>query len=44
MLDESIEESHQHVAFNADMRYHGQGYEIPVPVDLARVRAEGLGT
>jgi N-methylhydantoinase A len=42
MLDESIEESHQHVAFNADMRYHGQGYEIPVPVDLARVRAEGL--
>ena len=29
-------------AFNADMRYRGQGYEIPVPVDVERVRLERL--
>jgi N-methylhydantoinase A len=42
MRDESISEADQRVTFNADMRYHGQGYEIPVPLDLGRVRSEGL--
>ena len=28
---EGIPAEHQHVDFVADMRYHGQGYEIPVP-------------
>jgi N-methylhydantoinase A len=42
MRGEQIAETAQHVTFSADMRYHGQGYEIPVPVDLARIRAEGL--
>jgi N-methylhydantoinase A len=28
---EGIGAEHQHVDFVADMRYHGQGYEIPVP-------------
>jgi len=42
MADEGIAQGDQHVAFNADMRYRGQGYEIPVSVDLARVRSDGL--
>ena len=43
MREEGIGEADQHVSFNADMRYHGQGYEIPVALDLARVRSDGLG-
>ncbi len=43
MREEGIADADQHVSFDVDMRYHGQGYEIPVPVDLARIRAEGLG-
>src|SRR3954463_12094896 len=30
---EGIAAGDQHVDFVADMRYHGQGYEIPVPLD-----------
>jgi N-methylhydantoinase A len=30
---EGIDPLAQHVDFVADMRYHGQGYEIPVPLD-----------
>jgi N-methylhydantoinase A len=30
---EGIPADAQHVDFVADMRYHGQGYEIPVPLD-----------
>jgi N-methylhydantoinase A len=30
---ESIPADQQSVAFVADMRYHGQGYEIPVPLE-----------
>ena len=41
--DESIPQEDGRVTFNADMRYHGQGYEIPVAVDPAEVRASGLG-
>jgi N-methylhydantoinase A len=29
---QGIERGRQSVAFTADMRYHGQGYEIPVPM------------
>lgn len=42
MRGEGIDDTGQRVSFTADMRYHGQGYEIPVAVDLARVRADGL--
>ncbi len=31
-----------HIAYTADMRYHRQGYEIPVAIDPADVRANGL--
>ena len=41
--DESIPQEDGRVTFNADMRYHGQGYEIPVAVEPAEVRATGLG-
>ena len=30
-------------SYTADMRYHRQGYEIPVALDPAEVRANGLG-
>jgi N-methylhydantoinase A len=42
MADEQIAEDRQGVAFVADMRYHGQGYEIPVPLDPAEIRAGDL--
>lgn len=42
MRGEGIDDGGQRVTFAADMRYHGQGYEIPVSVDVARVRAHGL--
>ena len=29
---QGIDAGAQTVAFHADMRYHGQGYEIPVPI------------
>jgi N-methylhydantoinase A len=41
--DEGIEPDRQNIAYSADMRYHRQGYEIPVAVDPADVRANGLG-
>ena len=31
------------ITYVADMRYHGQGYEIPVAIDPDEVRAGGLG-
>jgi N-methylhydantoinase A len=40
--DEGIPEAARNVAYTADMRYHRQGYEIPVGVDPAELRA-GLG-
>jgi N-methylhydantoinase A len=43
MADEDIAPDRQSVAFVADMRYHGQGYEIPVPLDPGEVRGGGLG-
>ena len=42
MDDEAINASDQEISFNADMRYRGQGYEIPVPVDVERIRSERL--
>ncbi len=40
---EGIELDRQHIAYTADMRYHRQGYEIPVSIDPVDVRANGLG-
>src|SRR3954471_2125802 len=42
MASEQIAPDRQSVTFAADMRYHGQGYEIPVPLDPGEVRAGNL--
>src|SRR4051794_17385527 len=42
MADEDIAAGRQSVTFAADMRYRGQGYEIPVPLDPGEVRAGNL--
>ncbi len=39
---EGIAEEARSLSFAADMRYRGQGYEIPVAIDPADVRANGL--
>jgi N-methylhydantoinase A len=39
---EGIPSDARSVTFTADMRYHRQGYEIPVAIDPADVRANGL--
>jgi N-methylhydantoinase A len=31
------------ITFTADMRYHGQGYEIPVALDPHEIRSAGVG-
>ena len=40
---EGIAEDAQRIAYTADMRYHRQGYEIPVALDPEEVRGNGLG-
>jgi N-methylhydantoinase A len=41
--DEGIGQDVGRVTYNADMRYHGQGYEIPVSITPDEVRSKGLG-
>ena len=41
--DEGIGQEVGRVTYVADMRYHGQGYEIPVSVTPDEVRSAGLG-
>src|SRR3954471_22509967 len=43
MNSEGIATGDLRLSYVADMRYHGQGYEIPVALDAARVRGDGLG-
>ena len=40
---EGITDEARSINYVADMRYHRQGYEIPVPVDPSNVRDNGLG-
>jgi N-methylhydantoinase A len=42
LAGEGIDEGAQRVTFVADMRYHRQGYEIPVAIDPDGVRGNGL--
>jgi N-methylhydantoinase A len=39
---EGISQDTRSISYVADMRYHGQGYEIPVSLDSASVDAAGL--
>ena len=41
MDSEGIAAADQRLSYVADMRYHGQGYEIPVALDAAAVRVGG---
>jgi N-methylhydantoinase A len=43
LTGEGIAEDSQRIAYTADMRYHRQGYEIPVALEPAEVRSGGLG-
>ena len=40
---EGIDSGNQRLSYVADMRYHRQGYEIPVSLEPGDVRAGGLG-
>ena len=39
---EGIDESARRISYVTDMRYHRQGYEIPVAIDPDEVRTDGL--
>ncbi|HWQ01426.1 MAG TPA: hydantoinase/oxoprolinase family protein [Gaiellaceae bacterium] len=43
LVGEGIAEDAQRIAYTADMRYHRQGYEIPVALEPSEVRDGGLG-
>jgi N-methylhydantoinase A len=42
LAGEGIAEDAQRIAYTADMRYHRQGYEIPVTLEPSEVRSGGL--
>jgi N-methylhydantoinase A len=42
LTGEGIAPDAQRIAYSADMRYHRQGYEIPVALDPGEVRNDGL--
>lgn len=42
LTGEGIAEDAQRIAYSADMRYHRQGYEIPVALEPSEVRSGGL--
>ncbi|PRZ42812.1 N-methylhydantoinase A [Antricoccus suffuscus] len=41
--EEGIPESEQKVTYSGDLRYHGQGFEIPVTIDLTAFDGSGAG-
>ena len=43
LTGEGIAPDAQRIAYSADMRYHRQGYEIPVALEPDEVRNDGLG-
>ncbi|HEX6874908.1 MAG TPA: hydantoinase/oxoprolinase family protein [Nocardioidaceae bacterium] len=40
---DGVPESEQRVTFSADLRYHGQGFEIPVEIDIDAFDGSGAG-
>jgi N-methylhydantoinase A len=40
---DGVPRSDQSTNYQIDLRYHGQGFEVPVPIDLASLEREGLG-
>jgi N-methylhydantoinase A len=43
LTGEGIAAEGQRIAYSADMRYHRQGYEIPVALEPDEIRNDGLG-
>jgi N-methylhydantoinase A len=40
---EGVDRADQEVGYQVDVRYHGQGFEVPVDVDLDRVELAAVG-
>jgi N-methylhydantoinase A len=40
---DGVPRSGQSTSYQIDLRYHGQGFEVPVPLDLAALERDGLG-
>ncbi|MBQ1030367.1 hydantoinase/oxoprolinase family protein [Micromonospora sp. C97] len=43
LSEQGVPEDEQHVVYSADLRYHGQGFEIPVAVDIDAFDGAGGG-
>jgi N-methylhydantoinase A len=43
LTDQAVPEDEQEVVYSVDLRYHGQGFEIPVHVDLGSFDGDGGG-
>lgn len=43
LIAEGIPESDHTVTYSADVRYHGQGFEIPIEVDISKFDGSGAG-
>jgi N-methylhydantoinase A len=43
LIQEGISEEEQTVVYSADLRYHGQGFEIPVVIDITSFDTKGGG-
>jgi N-methylhydantoinase A len=43
LTDEGIPLADQSITYSADLRYHGQGFEIPVVIDIATFDGKGSG-
>lgn len=39
---EGVPREHQHVGFQVDVRYHGQGFEVPIDLDEAELSKAGF--
>ncbi|GAA1605861.1 hydantoinase/oxoprolinase family protein [Kribbella sancticallisti] len=43
LVEQAVAEEDQRVVYSVDLRYHGQGFEIPIPVDLDTFDGDGGG-
>ena len=43
LLDEGIPQKDHTLVYSADLRYHGQGFEIPIVIDISKFDGKGAG-
>jgi N-methylhydantoinase A len=43
LIAEGIEQKDHTVVYSADLRYHGQGFEIPIVIDISKFDGKGAG-